>query len=79
VALTIRQTAANTLSCALMEHDAAGNVVETIVYDPFPVGTGYVTRSETITVSSANNLNVFCAFGQSTAGVDGARILSVSY
>jgi len=54
-------------------------VVEVIEYDPFPVGSGYVTRSETISIGSSNNLTVYCAFAQSTAGVDGARILSVSY
>ena len=79
VSLTLKMTTLNTVSCGLAEFDLAGNQVELVEYDPFPAGPNYITRQETISVTASNNLVLLCAYNQSDAGVEGARLLSISY
>lgn len=78
VALTVRQTAANQLSCGLLEFNATGTVLQTIAYNAFP-SSGYSTQSKSITIASGNNLGVVCAWNLNASDPGGARMHSISY
>jgi hypothetical protein len=78
VALTVRQTAANQLSCALIEYNPTGAVVEVVSYDNFTVGA-YMTASKSITIASGNTLGAACSFKQSDANIGQARIMTIEY
>jgi hypothetical protein len=79
VALTLKVPTAGAVSCALAEQDLAGNRVELIDYDPFPAGSGYITRSESISVAANNNLYLLCAYSLGNPAIEGVRLLSISY
>jgi len=79
VALTLKVPTAGVISCSLAEQDLAGSRVELVDYDPFPAGSGYITRSETISVAANNHVYVLCAYMQSNPAVEAVRLLSISY
>jgi hypothetical protein len=78
VALTVKQTAANQLSCGLLEFNATGSVLQTIMYSAFP-SSGYSTQSRSITIASGNNLGVICQWNLNATDPGGARMHSISY
>jgi hypothetical protein len=78
VALTVKQTAANQISCGLLEFNATGSVLQSIMYNPFP-SSGYSTQSKSITIASGNNLGVVCQWNLSATDPGGARMHSISY
>ena len=78
VSLTVKQTAANQLSCALIEYSPSGALVETVAYNNFTVGA-YMTAAKTITIASGNSLSAVCAFNQADANIGNARIFTIEY